>query len=294
MECARHPDTGAIAACAECGDLVCAACRRVGEDGLGRCPGCSAIDEPDAQVEPEPSELADALVTLEPGVSLAALDSEAPVATEPEPEPVEAEPDTVDDSGLAPIPWEHPERFGDTAAFRMSVTQAVFAPMQFMTRVPWVRGDLQTPLLFAVLCGVLGFMGMTLVGSVFPLPQAPGSTFALGPLGVLPPTVARLVQMPLLPLTLTLVLFMQSGLAHVLLSAVGATRRPFEATFRVFCYAQVASLFLIIPKAGPHVNVMFTVLLVLSGMRAAHATTFATGLLALTPVIIGQLFFPLV
>lgn len=294
MECARHPESPAIAACIECGDLVCAECRRLAADGMGRCPDCSTTEAPDASDASEAVDSmsnADALVTLEPGVQLATIDRDAAADGAP---PPEVDDDVVDVSGLAPIPWEHPERFGDSAAFRASVTQMVFAPMQFMTRVPWVRGDLQTPLLFAVLCGVLGFVGMTLVGAVVPIPLAPGSTFTLAPLGALPPTISRLIQLPLLPLTLTLLVFMQAGLAHALLSAVGGTRRPFEATFRVFCYAQAALLFLVIPQAGPHITVMFTVLLVLSGMRAAHATTFATGLLALTPVMIGQLFFPLV
>ena len=49
----------------------------------------------------------------------------------------------------------------------------------------------------------------------------------------------------------------------------------------------------VVPVAGRHVEVMFTVLLVLSGMRAAHHTSFAAGLLALAPLLLAQMAVPI-
>ena len=291
MNCVRHEERGALAACAECGDLVCAACRRLDPDGLTRCPDCTEAEEEPPEASPElTAEPADALVTVESGAQLAVLGDEPPTG-EDAPAEAAGDLDVVAVTGQVPIAWEHPEAHGDLAAFRATVANAVLGPIQFMNRIPWVRGDLRTPLVFAILCGVVGYVGMVLVGTlvtpVIPLaPSLPG-------MGSLPSSVRWLIIMPLLPITLAGALLLQSAIAHALLAAVGATRRPFEATFRVFCYANAASLFMVIPVAGPHIGVMFTVLLVLSGMRAAHQTTFATGLLALTPMFLAQLAMPL-
>lgn len=291
MDCARHPQRVAIAACAECGDLVCVDCRRVSEDGLGVCAECAGEEVVETQAAQAP-ESADPLISVDRGAEVAALEPErapeAVVVVEPAPET----PDTVEVSGVTPVPWEHPEAYGDIAAFRATVTLALFGPMRFMSRVPWRRDDLRTPLVFAILCGVVGYLGLTLGGALVETPSL-GPTRALPGLEGLPPTVTRLLMMPLLPLTIATALFLQAALAHFLLSMVGATRRPFEATFRVFCYASAASVFVAVPVVGPHVDIMFTVLLVLSGMRAAHETTFATGLLALAPLMVAQLVAPL-
>ncbi len=263
MQCARHRDRAAAAACVECGALVCEACRRLDDQGFTLCPGCAGGEEP-APGEHDLNEEAPA------------LDAEVAVLAE--------RPDPVQIRRLEPIPWESGAYTNEAAALRDTVLQAVFSPITFMQRVPWVRGDLRTPLVFALVVHLVGILGAVFAGvPVWPEAQMPV------PLGDLPGPVKQLVVLPLWPILIALGLFVQAGLAHGVLGLIRAARRPYEATFRVFCYAQAAKVFLVFPVVGIHIDMMFTVLFVLSGLHAAHRTSFAAGLLALLPMMLAAM-----
>ncbi len=190
--------------------------------------------------------------------------------------------DKVDLTGVEPIAWEQAERYGDYEAFRRTMLAGIFSPMVFSLRIPWERGELRTPLVYALLCGIIGYTGLALTGAqVAPQTAVPG----LEGLTSLSPTIYGLVMLPIVPPAIAVQRFVQAALGHALLSATKQTSRPFEATFRVYAYAQTAAVMLILPGIGPYAENFYMVFLVLGGVRAAHSAGFAGGLLALLPVL---------
>jgi hypothetical protein len=111
--------------------------------------------------------------------------------------------------------------------------------------------------------------------------QIPGVLLSSGAI-----TGLLLLSLCLMPLVLTLVLFVKSWIAHRLLRFLEAQARPFEATFRVFCYAEAAAILLIIPVAGPYAEKFFTVFLLLTGLRHAQGAGLWTSFVALAPVLL--------
>lgn len=266
LACAAHPEAAAVASCLVCGRLVCTDCRTPDADGLTRCPDCHESDAtpgtPELTAEPPPQE---------------------PPAS---PAPRVLEEVAGADAAAATIAWERPDRFRDVEALWRSAADAFLSPSGFTSRVPWVRGDLRTPLIFAVLCAVIGQLGVllfSLFGSQAAVPvDIPG-------LSGRPELVYRLLFMPMLPAFVTGMLFLNAWLGHALLSVAGAARRPFEATFRVYAYAHVASLALLVPVAGPYLENIYLVFLLLWGMRAAHGAGVGASLLALAPMVLQVL-----
>lgn len=309
--CATHPEASAVAACVECGRLVCAGCRAVDVDGLSRCVECRAaavgegsapLGEGDAapraverasgppragssSADPPSSPPRGGSSSADPPSRPPRAGSSPPRAGSPADRPplhaLTAPPEPADASerlGPTPIPWERPEG-GDIAAFFATAREALLGPTRYMGRVPWLRGELRTPLLFAVIAGVLGQLGLIVQTAFFAPPAV-----AVG-LAALPPGIA-LATAPLLPLVVTAALFLKAGAAHAMLRVAGAPPRPFEATFRVYAYAEVASLLLVVPWIGPYAARFYVVFLLLTGLRFAQAAGFSASLLAMAPTLL--------
>lgn len=264
--CAAHPGTAAVATCAACGRWCCAACRRIDEDGLARCPTCDAAHaaphNPDQAAAIEPVDEA-ALAFVESVVQ------PAPVA-----------------SGA--IPWEE-DALGDVVALRRTLWEGLTRPVSYCARIPWITGELRRPLIFAILCATFGHLA-SVAQRVFSsatvvLPAYPGLTTELE----VPRFVEGLLTAPLFPLSFTILLFASALLAHLLLDVAGAARRPFEATFRVIAYAHVGKVALVVPILGGSVQVCYLVFLVLTGLRAAHGAGLGISALSLLPVIAADL-----
>lgn len=279
LRCPAHPEAPAVAACVACGRWVCADCRRVEADGLARCAQCvaeaSAPPEPAAAARPEPPP-SDRPTAPDPpagALPLAATAAHPPGAAEP----------TVQVVGPIPVPWEEPRRHRDLPAFLLTAREALLGPTRYMGRVPWQRRDLRTPLIFAVLAGVIGQLGLILitrfVGPPAGLSSAAGG-FAQLPIG------GALATTPLLPLMVTVSIFVGSWLAHAMLRLAGDPPRPYEATFRVYAYAEVSSLLLLVPWVGPYAARFYFVFLLLTGLRLSQGAGFSASLLAMAPSVV--------
>jgi hypothetical protein len=309
--CTLHPERAAVAGCIECGCLVCDACRQVGDDGLSRCTDCAqpATDallavEPLA-VEPQPVEPqlaepqpvefptpdADA-PTAEPRPTLRVAPShaDAPLPSWAQPPPPPPEPEVVTPSApqagmpSAVVSWEGSEP-NDLRAWMRTVGEALSSPVRFPLAVPWVRGDYIGPLTYALLCVSIGYL-LGVVTGVFGWDQLPpGLRMLIGEPAPMSPTVYHLLMLPMIPLSTTIRLVVLAGASHLLLRLFGAARLPFEATFRAYCYAQTGKLLLAVPIMGPFADSIYAVFLLLGGLRVAHRTNFATGLLAMMPMI---------
>ena len=93
---------------------------------------------------------------------------------------------------------------------------------------------------FALLAGVIGRLGLMMLVPVTGFPGAP--------VGAIQPASAAeaLANAAILPLRITALVFICAGLAHLMLKLAGDPPRPFEASFRVYAYAEVSSLLLLL------------------------------------------------
>lgn len=300
--CPAHPDAPAIAACVQCGRWVCAACRRVGDDGLGRCTECLPADE--AALEdglPETPEnrevISDVPADAEPSGEIPPAvhaptaqatperpaASRAPTAEAPdEPPRPNADVPSIQVVLPSPVAWERGGRLGDLQAFVLTARQALLGPAQYMGRIPWMRRDLRTPLLFAVLAGVVGHLGLMLLTGLTGPPIGMG-----GATGLTDMTLGgSLALAPLLPLMITVSIFVGSWLAHLMLRLAGDPPRPYEATFRIYAYAEVSSLLLLVPWIGLYAAQFAFIFLLLTGFRMAQGAGFSASLLAMAPSVV--------
>jgi hypothetical protein len=242
--CATHPERPALAGCAECGALLCAECRHVAPDGLSRCAAC--LGQPAEPLEERPAE--------------------AP-----------ATPAASSASTLF-IPWERPEGTA-IGAFWATAREAASGPLRFMERVPWRRRDLRTPLVFALLCGTLGYTIATLLAvSGLGWPTAPISLF----FGVPESAGRALLVLPTVPLQVTFEVVGSAALSYLAFRVAKVPTASYEATFRAYAYASAPRLLLGLPGGQLLVTVV-ELMMVISGFRAAHGLTTRQALVGFIP-----------
>gem|GEM_PF-1903714 len=275
-----HEAEPAVAMCLTCGAWVCAACRVVAADAVARCPE-HVEDGPAPAVEDAPPPAVEDAPPSAPSES-----AEAPESRQSP----EAERDAglhTRLTGLEPLPWEMPERYGPVAGLWQSFLVMLRNPVAYVTRIPWVRSDLRTPLVFGVTCAIIGQVALVLwMLALGELDRHLGPLFE--PLGVDARTGVAL-SMTLVPLLVTLRLLFFAWTAHLLLRLFSLVRRPFESTLRVYCYAAVAQLFHVVPGAGPFIAMGFAGILTMTGLRLAHGVTSVQAMLGMIPYLLGIL-----
>jgi hypothetical protein len=132
------------------------------------------------------------------------------------------------------------------------------------------------PLLYGVAAGYLGVVVSALYGLLInliassSLPEIGGySQFGeLAPL--LEGWLGFGIQVVLGPLFVLIGIFVASGLSHLGLLLLGA-RQGFEATLRVFCFAQATALFQLVPFCGALIGLPYMVVLLVVGFSEVHA-----------------------
>ena len=254
--CILHPDAPAFARCVPCGRGVCGQCLSRDPDGLVQCVQCAAGVDID--------------------VVLAAREVEA---TPPE-SPSMAHPGPLSVADV--VAWEAPRTTSDALAFWRTTIEGLSSPNRYMARIPWVRGDLRNPMMYGLLAGCVGQAALILQLAADPdAIEIPGVMLSSGAV-----TGLLLLSLCLMPLVLVFALFVKSWIAHRLLRFLETQERPFEATFRVFCYAEASAVLLLIPVAGPYAEKFFAVFLLLTGLRHAQGAGLWTSFVALAPVLL--------
>jgi hypothetical protein len=178
-----------------------------------------------------------------------------------------------------------------------TVQLALWRPRELFARTR-VGAGLGDPLLFALSVGYVGLLAGTLYNFVLQLALGPRFWLEQLGLGHLPGmTDAQLRAQALFgacsnvvlgPFVLVVVLFIQAGLVHLALMALGAARRGFEGTWRATCYAQAASLCILIPICGQFAAIFWGVAITSVGLRHIHATsTGRATLAAAAPLLLG-------
>ncbi len=191
------------------------------------------------------------------------IDELAPVAAPGEAPPLPV----VTQAGL---PWEKRAEIGFLAALFETIRLVLLEPKAAFAAMRQT-GGLGAPLFFFVLVASVGgavgiFYQMvfnTIQPATMPEEQAYMSMFAS--------TAAVGASIMVLPIMFTAVAFISAGLVHLSLILVGGAKRPFEATFRVACYAGGASAVLqLLPMCGAIASSIWNFVCMVIGLSEVH------------------------
>ena len=175
------------------------------------------------------------------------------------------------------IPWEDPGRPWPGALVD-TVRLLVTTPRRAYEGVP-VSGDVLRPVLFALALGWLGLVftamwELTLGSAMRGMMPGGGSDFE-GPKRLL-----YLAMIPLGPLYVAVGLLIGSAILHVALLLVGGAKSGYVATLRVVCYAQAASIGLVLPFCGGMVAGLGYLVLEVIGLSVLHRISPGKAVLA--------------
>jgi hypothetical protein len=173
---------------------------------------------------------------------------------EPPPLPVAPPPAAAPaDPNRPGTPWDERGRLGLAAAFVETTRQVLTGPAEFFRRMP-VVGGLGSPLLYAVTAGWIGLVAAALYQSVWVSIVGP----SVLPFGMEREAIARVIafmeswaglvaQVVFGGISVTIGVFITSGVLHLMLMLLGAGQKSFETTFRAVCFAQAPMLLFVIP-----------------------------------------------
>jgi len=158
-------------------------------------------------------------------------------------------------------PWEERENYGTLNAYFQTATKCLLTPTAFFSRLP-TSGGYGSPILFAVMSGVVGFVLAYIWAKLF-------SGSGMGLFGFLiGMSFVVLVSLIIVPIVLAI----GSAILHGCLYLVGGVGQRYETTFRVVSYAAVTWVFNAIPVIGTLASLWGLVLTVI-GLRETHKTT---------------------
>jgi len=181
-------------------------------------------------------------------------------------------------------PWED-RRGGFLGDFWATVKKVLFSPAGFFDQMP-VSGGKKGPLTFGVIAGSLGIIFSIfwqLVASLLGMGFSPGGAEE-APMGLMLAIMIGL--MVLSPILIVIGLYIWSGVTHFFLMIVRGAGGGFEATFRVAAYAASSLLFNVVPILGGFVGSIWSIVLVVIGLKRVHRV----GLLR---VILGVFILPI-
>ena len=184
----------------------------------------------------------------------------------------------------APIPTPHPaglpweETNAGLGTIFPTAIGFVTRPIESFRKMS-LTVDLVRPIAYFVICALIGaFISQiwgyllydTLLGVVRSLA---GTQFdKIAPLVHRPGLIQLVVGLVITPLVALIVLFIWSGLVHLMLTLLGGANRGFATTLRVLCYAQTTQLAVIIPGLGGLIAIVWRLILDVVGLSEAHKT----------------------
>ncbi len=168
-----------------------------------------------------------------------------------------------DQTRAGSVAWED-----SSVAFPASLLRtwrdSLFQPAAFFRRLAW-EGSLARPLLYYLLVSITSAFFVLLWRST----DAPLLTAAFRPAAPLAP----LVQFFLEPFAALIVLGLGVLVLQLFAVILAPARRGMRATARVFCYSAGPAVFTAAPVLGPAVGAVWSLVLLVMGLREAHRTT---------------------
>src|ERR1700736_2278465 len=185
------------------------------------------------------------------------------------------------------LPWENRAQLGLVKAWFDTVSLLITKPSDAFTMMK-PEGGLIDPLLFGLIGGCAGgIVSLVFQGLFQSVPGFSARNNAMDFFGIGLWAVIAIYAV-LMPLLVTLGLFLGGGILHLCLMMVGGANRSFETTFRVACFtAGAANLFSMIPICGGIIAAVYHIVLECIGLSRAHQTTTGKALLAIfLPMIV--------
>jgi hypothetical protein len=185
------------------------------------------------------------------------------------------------------LPWEHRAQLGFVKAWFDTVSLLITKPSEAFTMMR-PEGGLMDPLLFGLIGGCAGGIVSIIFQGLFQsIPGIAGGNDAFNSLGVRV-WVILLIYAVLMPLLVTVGMFIGAAILHLCLMLVGGANRSFETTFRVVGFtAGAANLFSMIPICGGIIALVYHIVLQCIGLSRAHPTTTGKALMAIfLPMIV--------
>lgn len=186
------------------------------------------------------------------------------------------------------LPWEKRAELGFFPAILQTVVGVLLEPTKTFRSLP-TTGGVGAPLLFYALCLTVA----TLAGLAYQLlleSYVPGAVSEEGSISeFFVSSLAVGLVFIFLPLIVVAVAFVGAGITHLALMIVGGAKKPFEATFRVFCYAGGATGILqLIPACGALIGGIWNIVVMTVGLSEAHGISKGRALFAvLFPLVVS-------
>jgi predicted Zn finger-like uncharacterized protein len=180
-------------------------------------------------------------------------------------------------------PWENRAGLGLWQGIFQTWKRVMFSPETLFKELTFTGGKGE-PLAFGLLTGSVGsllglFWKSLIPGSLLLFGHSFFSHFAIG--------LVFLFLVALIPLMVTVGIFIYSGMLHLLLLLVRGANNGFEATFRVVCYSQAAQVLGVVPFVGGLIGGIWQVIIQVIGLREMHQTSYLRVILAfLIPLLV--------
>lgn len=168
-------------------------------------------------------------------------------------------------------PWERRSENGFVWGIWRTFKEVLFSPAAFFRRLTF-NGGMGEPLAFGLLVGAVGNM----LGLFWPVILVSTGLFPFGSsvLGQLGAGLIFLILVVVIPISVTLSMFIYSAVFHLLLLIVRGGKNGFEATFRVVAYSQAAQAWELIPVIGSWIGGFWRLVVWVIGLREIHGVSY--------------------
>lgn len=176
-------------------------------------------------------------------------------------------------AGRVRTPWEDREQQGGLRGLGLTIKGSLLDPTRFFRSMN-VTGGLSDPLLYAMITAGFGIMASYVWQILFQ--QAftgflPAERAGAG-IPALPSSGLAVIGL-LLPFIVIIVIFLTAGMQHLLMLMVRGANGGFEATFRAVAYSYGAYLFMAVPFCGSLIATVWSIIVVIIGLKEAHGTS---------------------
>lgn len=210
---------------------------------------------------------------------------DSPGGDKPKPEAASQQP--ASDVEQKYIPWEDRARLGFLGSLFETWKTSVFYPVGFYRRMP-VKGGIGNPLLYGLILAFIGFVFQMMYEQIFGQFFDPSRWYpfldeaidsGVGAMVDQMRSISTLAGIIIFPFAEIAIIFVLSGVFHLILAIFGWKAEDYEASFRIVAYSEGPSVFYIIPVIGGPVVVVWQIVLFVIGIREVHGTSTGKALL---------------
>jgi len=172
-----------------------------------------------------------------------------------------------------PVPsWENRKNISPMVAIVESIKQILLDPSDTFTRMP-KTGGIGGPFIFYFVLTLTGAFAAHIYESVFSLSSMFADESMDASATAMGTGLGLVTGLIIIPPILAIVIFITSGVTHLVLMLLSGANQPYETTFRVIAYATGAvGLFSVIPVCGGFVGGIWGIVIAIIGLYKAHKT----------------------